>query len=233
MKTPGETKRQWAARVIREAILRGELKPGQRLKQQDLAEALDMSATPIREVVRVLEAEGLVENIPYKGTFVHEVSPTEAEELTPIRVALESLAVKQAVPNLTEQDLHELERTWERMKQAETNTDVAAIRRYNFDFHSKIYKACGSEILCELIERVWPRFAQDVLWLIPNRAEDSVVHHRDILDSIQAGDAELAAEIMAEHIRSAGERIAEHGRRTRKGRADGSSEAMRLKALIG
>lgn len=234
MKSGGSTKREWAARVIREAILRGDLKPGQRLKQQELAEALEMSATPIREVVRILEAEGLVENIPYKGTFVHEVSSAEAEELTPIRVALESLAVRQAVPNLTGDDLSKLEKILGRMERAETSGDLAALRRYNFDFHSKIYNACGSEILCELIERVWPRFATDILWAIPDRAKASVDHHRAILDLIRDGDAEAAAEKMAEHIRTAGEGIAEYSRdQQQEVEEEESREASRLRMLIG
>ena len=102
------TKQGRGARILREAILRGDLVPGQRLKQREVAEWLGMSATPVREVMRILEAEGLLVRIPFKGVFLAQVSPEEAAEITPIRVALESLAVQTSVPNLDEHDVSRL-----------------------------------------------------------------------------------------------------------------------------
>jgi len=207
------TKLERAAQFLRQAILQGDLKPGQKLKQQELAEQLDMSATPVREVLRVLETEGLLVHVPYKGVFVAEVSPEDTEELTPIRVALEELAVKLAVPRINEDDIESLERLAQEMEQAWQEMDLAQVRRCNYHFHTVIYRACGSQTLCEMIDRLWPRFATDVLWMIPDRAERSIVQHRVLLDAIKNRDATVAADLMAEHITTAGKAIAEFMRR--------------------
>lgn len=205
----GLTKIQLAAQVLREAILRGDLVPGQKLKQQDLSEQLGMSATPIREVLRVLEAEGLLVYVPYKGVFVPEVSPAETEEVVPIRVALEGLAVRLAVPRMTEEDISLLETAQTQMEQAWQGMNLAEVRRHNYTFHMTIYGRCNSSILCQLIQRVWPRFATDILWMIPGRTERSLAQHRVILQAIKDRDAERASALLAEHITTAGKSIAE------------------------
>lgn len=209
----GLTKLERAAQVLRQAILQGGLRPGQKLKQQELAEWLGMSATPVREVLRILEAEGLLVHISHKGVFVAEVSPEDAEEITPIRVALESLAVKLAVPRLSEDDIANLERLEQGMEQAWQEMDLAQVRRNNYHFHTTIYRACGSQILRGMIERLWPRFATDVLWMIPGRTSRSIEQHATILEAIKSRDATGAADLMADHITTAGKSIAEFIRR--------------------
>ena len=211
------TKLERAAQFLRQAILQGDLKPGQKLKQQELAEQLGMSATPIREVLRVLETEGLLIHVPYKGVFVAEVSPEDTEELTPIRAALEGLAVKLAVPRLKEDDIENLERLAQEMERAWQEMDMAQVRRCNYRFHAAIYRACGSQTLCGMIDRLWPRFATDVLWMIPGRAERSIVQHRVLLDAIKNRDTTMAADLMTEHIATAGKAIVEFMKRQSSG----------------
>jgi DNA-binding GntR family transcriptional regulator len=204
------TKLERAARILREAILRGDIRPGQKLKQQELAERLGMSATPVREVLRILEADGLLEHIPYKGVFVARISPEDTAEITPIRVALESLAVSIYVSRLDDDDdLATLERLVEEMEQAWQEMDLVRVRRCNYHFHSAIYEGSESEMLQSVIERLWPRFATDLLWMIPGRAEQSIKQHRAILDALRDRDEERAVEAMAEHIETAGEQITE------------------------
>jgi len=203
----GSTKLGRGARILREAILRGDLKPGQQLKQQELAEWLGMSATPVREVLRILEAEGLLEHIAHKGVYVAEVSPQESEEITPIRVALEGLAVRAYASCVTDADLATLEELINEMELAWREMDMVRVRRANFDFHAEIYTGAGSDILRGLIERLWPRFATDLLWMIPGRAEQSIEQHRAILDALKKRDADLAAQALADHITTAGEHI--------------------------
>lgn len=207
------TKLGRGARILREAILRGDLKPGQKLKQQELAEWLGMSATPVREVLRILEAEGLLLHMPHKGVFVAEVSPEDTEEITPIRVALEGLAVRMCVSRLDDSDLAILEGLVSDMEQAWREMDLARVRRSNYYFHSAIYSGSGSEILRGLIERLWPRFATDLLWMIPGRSEQSIEQHRAILEALKSRDENLAVQRMTEHIKTAGEQIVEFSRR--------------------
>jgi DNA-binding GntR family transcriptional regulator len=201
------TKLARGARILRAAILRGDLKPGQKLKQQDLAESLGMSATPVREVLRILEAEGLLEHIPNVGVFVAEISPEDTQEVTPIRVALETLAVRMYAERFDEANLAELQGLVDEMEHAWRQMDLVRVRRTNFQFHSAIYTGSGSDILRGLIERLWPRFATDLLWMIPGRAEQSIDQHRAILAALKAHDAEAAAKAMADHINTAGSEI--------------------------
>jgi DNA-binding GntR family transcriptional regulator len=209
----GLTKLERGAQILREAILRGDLQPGQKLKQQDLAEWLGMSATPVREVLRVLEAEGLLVHDPYRGVFVAAVSVEDSAEIAPIRVALEGLAIRMAVSRLTDQDIAHLEELVDTMEQAWKEMDLPLVRRSNYNFHIFLYRASGSPILCTMIERLWPRFATDVLWMIPNRTEHSIEQHRALVQAIRNRDAEAAAAVMTEHITSAGRSIAEFSKR--------------------
>jgi DNA-binding GntR family transcriptional regulator len=204
----GGTKLGQGAEILREAILRGDLKPGQKLKQQELAEWLGMSATPVREVLRILEAEGLLEHIPHRGVYVAEVTPEDTQEITPIRVALEGLAVRMYASHCDDSDLQELESLIDRMEQAWHDMDLVRVRRTNYHFHAAIYRGAGSKILKELIDRLWPRFATDLLWMIPGRAEQSIQQHRAIVRALKKRDADLAAEAMTVHIMTAGEQIA-------------------------
>jgi DNA-binding GntR family transcriptional regulator len=204
----GATKLARGARILREAILRGDLKPGQQLKQQEVAQWLGMSATPVREVLRMLETEGLIEHTPHKGARVAEVSPKETAEITPIRVALEGLAVRMYVARVDQAELAILKELVHEMEQAWKDMDLVRVRRVNYQFHATIYTGAGSEILRGLIEKLWPRFATDLLWMIPGRAEESIEQHHAILDALQKRDPDLAAQAMADHIMTAGDQIA-------------------------
>lgn len=203
------TKLERGARVLRQAILRGELLPGQQLKQQELAAQLGMSSTPIREVLRILEAEGLLERIPYQGVYVAEVSPQEAEEITPIRALLEGFAVQLGVPRLTDQEIETLEHLTHSMEEALAKMDFAQVRRLNYDFHAMIYQASGSATLLSIIERLWPRFATNLLWMIPGRAQRSIQQHCAIMRAVKQRNAIEAATLVAEHIHTAGSSIVE------------------------
>jgi len=196
-----------AIRFLREAILRGDYKPGERLPQKELTEQLEMSPTPIREALRILEAQGLLERVPYKGAYVAEVSPDESEEISVIRSALEGLATRMAVPNLTAEDLAELEALTEEMEDAWRQMNIGRLRRANYRFHSLIYQKSRSQRLSDMIISLWPRFSTDTLWMIPGRAERSIQQHHALMDKIRERDAEAAADMMSDHIVTAGESI--------------------------
>jgi DNA-binding GntR family transcriptional regulator len=214
---PADTEVERAIRFLREAILQGDYKPGQRLPQKELTEQLDMSPTPIREALRLLEAQGLLERVPYKGAFVAEASPDESEEISVIRSALEGLATKMAVPNLTAEDIAHLDSLVGQMEDAWRQMSIGRLRRSNYRFHSLIYRKAGSQRLSDMIISLWPRFATDSLWMIPGRAERSIQQHHALLDRIRAGDAEAAADLMSDHIHTAGKSIAKFLRAQQSG----------------
>jgi DNA-binding GntR family transcriptional regulator len=167
-----------------------------------------MSPTPIREALRLLEAQGLLQRVPYKGAYVAEASPEESVEISVIRSALEGLATRMAVPNLTTDDLAALESLVKEMEHAWHQMSIGRLRRSNYRFHSLIYERAGSRRLTDMIISLWPRFATSALWMIPGRAERSIEHHHALLEKIRDGDAEAAADVMSDHILTAGSSIA-------------------------
>lgn len=203
------SKLQCAVDVLREAILRGDLVPGQVLHYQQLADDMGMSRTPIREALAALEAEGLLERVARKGLFVSTMNPEESELIAQLRALMEGIAVRMSVPLLSTEDIANLKLLQIEMSDVWKSLDIAQFRRINFGFHSLLYRSSGSSTLCAIISRLWPRFATDFLWMIPGRAERSIQHHNAILEAICDRDAEAAGDIMSVHILTAGADIAD------------------------
>ncbi len=201
------TKLEIGAEMLRDAILTSKLKPGLKLNQQDLAEEFDMSPTPVREILRRLEAEGLVVYIPRKGVYVSEVTAPQYKEVIPIRACLEKLAAELAVPQFTEELNNKLQSIQSEFEAAWGSKDLAKVRKKNYQFHETIYEAANSPALTGLINRMWPRFATDLLWIVPGRTELSIKQHNSIIEAIRDSDATNASLLMEEHILKSGEAV--------------------------
>ncbi|MGB9593190.1 MAG: GntR family transcriptional regulator [Anaerolineae bacterium] len=186
---------------IREAILRGWLKPGERLDQAEIAERFQVSRMPVREALRTLEAEGLVKFYPHRGVEVCELSPEEIEEIYQIRIALESMAVQLAVARFNEEADQRLSALLQEME--EVADDPPAWTTLNYRFHQELYALSGRARLCGIIESlrntVQPYVARDVSH--PARARVAMQEHREILEACRAGDANRAAERIAQHLK--------------------------------
>jgi DNA-binding GntR family transcriptional regulator len=192
--------------LIRE-IASGEIAPGEPLRQLELADRLGMSATPVREALRRLEAQGLVVRHPHRGVRVAEVEPGEMSELYIIRAALEGLAVEHAVPHLTAKDIKALEQIHERLEVGRAKGALKSLRKLNYDFHTRLYRHSELPRLIRIIDSLWPLFPWDSIWAIPGRAASSAVEHREILDALKKGDAVAAGSAMRRHIESGSEEL--------------------------
>ncbi len=186
---------------IREAILRGWLKPGERLDQAEIAERFQVSRMPVREALRTLEAEGLVKFYPHRGVEVCELSPEEIEEIYQIRIALEGMAVQIAASRFTEEADRRLSALLQEME--EVADDPPTWTTLNYRFHKELYAISGRARLCGIIESlrntVQPYVARDVSH--PARARAAMQEHREILEACRAGDARRAAELVAQHLK--------------------------------
>lgn len=186
---------------IREAILRGWLKPGERLDQAEIAEQFQVSRMPVREALRTLEAEGLVKFYPHRGVEVCELPPEEIEEIYQIRSVLESMAVQLAVARFTEEADKRLSALLQEME--EVADDPPAWTTLNYRFHHELYALSGRPRLCGIIESlrntVQPYVARDVSH--PTRARLAMREHRSILEACRAGDADRAAALVSEHLK--------------------------------
>jgi DNA-binding GntR family transcriptional regulator len=196
------TKAELAVQVLRQRIRTGELEPGQRLRLNRLTRELGMSPTPIREALRLLQADGLVHYHPHQGIVVAEFSPEETGDVVRLRCLLEPSAMELGVPSLTPEQLQALEHLHEKLLAAVDACNGSAISTSNASWHWAIYDACGSVHLRKFIHRLWDLYPWRTMWALPGRAEESAREHARIMDAIVLGDAKLAADRLREHILS-------------------------------
>ena len=186
--------------MLREAILSGEIGPGERLTQEELAARFNVSMTPVREAIQQLVAEGILDQEPYKGVQVAEVSAEEATEIYLMRGAVESLAVQIGLPNLKISDVQHLRVLHSEIKAFTDKGDVTQIRKRNYEFHFILYQAANMPRLYRLIQTLWAQSPWDTLYVIPNRTQRVVEEHQRIIDAIGQGDSALAAVAMHAHL---------------------------------
>ncbi len=187
------------AAEIRTAILAGDLAPGERLKQEQLAADLRVSRIPVREALRVLEAEGLIINRPGRGSVVVELTKEDAEEVLVVRGALEGLAARLAAERVTPDVIAGLRDAVEVGKKASAGGDHALASEAHTRFHLDLAMAGGNTHLYTELESMPARTEWIVSSLLKSRSEYSWKEHEDILDAVAAGDAELAEQLTRLH----------------------------------
>jgi DNA-binding GntR family transcriptional regulator len=188
--------------VIREAIIRGDFKPGERLKQSDLADTLGVSRMPVREAFRKLESEGLIELEPHKGAIVKSIQVNDIEEIYTLRAELEKMAVYQSIDYFSESDLKQLNELVNNMDAAE---DVEDFVLYNIEFHKLLIKRCNWNRLNTFISTLWSGFPQQTPHLIKGQTKTSNKEHRQIVEAIMKKDKEKAGDLVSEHILRTGQ----------------------------
>ncbi|MBX3061392.1 MAG: GntR family transcriptional regulator [Anaerolineae bacterium] len=207
---PLKTKKDSLVEIIREAILRGELEPGDRLLQEELAERFNTSSTPVREALRELEAEGILQHSPYRGVQIAEVRLEDVREIYMIRGVLEAMATRLAVPYLNSAHISRL-----REMQARTETHISAgefkeLRKLNYEFHMLIYLSAGMPQLLKIIKSLWTKFPWDTLHVLPGRAVVSAREHIQIIQAIEDQDPKAAGQAMQAHIEHGAASLAEY-----------------------
>ena len=135
---------------LREAIIKGKLKPGERLMEMQLAEELGVSRTPVREAIRKLELEGLVIMIPRRGAYVADLSIKDVAETFEIRLALEALAASLAAERITPEECEEMDRLLERIGESIRQNDVKQTAALDEEFHNLLYQASRNDRLVQI-----------------------------------------------------------------------------------
>ncbi|MFZ3100940.1 MAG: GntR family transcriptional regulator [Desulfitobacteriaceae bacterium] len=185
---------------MRDAIISGVLKPGERLMEIQLAEEMGVSRTPVREAIRKLELEAFVVMIPRKGAYVAGVSHKDVADVFEIRAALEGLAAGLAAERITADEIEQMERVLLFEDGEETDLDKIVARDTNF--HALVYKASRNErlvqILANLHEQI-QRFRATSL-AVPGRVLDAIKEHRGIVEALVDHNSEAAQELMTAHI---------------------------------
>jgi len=188
------TKGELVYEHLRREILAGSYSPGTRVSISAVARDLGVSDIPVREGVKRLEAEGLLEFEPHKGAVVTRPNAQEIEELFAIRAELEGLAVRRAAETVTEEQLQEIRGILDEMEAAEQKGDVEEYARLNREFHLSIYDAQPYRRLFQMIRNLWDStdwcrriFAADATYLPASSAE-----HEEIFRALRDGDPEAA-----------------------------------------
>jgi len=189
-----QTLREKILETMREAIIKGTLKPGEKVAEPELAERFGISRTPIREAFRQLESEGYLTVIPRKGAVVTGLSERDVEEFYAIKSILEGYAARMAAEKLTEKEIQRLETINERLEKLAEEGDVKTFFRVHSEFHELFIRAAGNEKLAELIDQVGRRFnrLRMASLSLPGRMDISVQEHRKIIRAFRDRNGEAA-----------------------------------------
>ncbi len=188
--------------TLRQAILRGELKPGERLMEIQLANKLGVSRTPIREAIRKLELEGLVLMIPRKGAEVAEITEKNMLDVLEVRRALEELAVKLACERITEEEIQELKDAADAFQKILSEKDITKIAEADEAFHDVIFKSTGNDRLIQLLNSLREQMYRYRLEYLKREEyhPQLLEEHQQIIDRITRKDQSEAAELIDRHI---------------------------------
>jgi DNA-binding GntR family transcriptional regulator len=194
MAIASKTKNVAVYNKLRQGIIKGKLKPGQKLVMADLAKAFGLSETPVREAIRRLESEGYVDFTPHTGAIVTKIDESELVEIYLIRIALEELATRLASPHITEKDIDFLNKKNSEMEMAIRHNRYEILAGINKLFHLRIYKAAPFPRLYKMICDLWDTFERwpSVFSYVPERAAASVEEHQKIIQALRTGDTEQA-----------------------------------------
>jgi DNA-binding GntR family transcriptional regulator len=197
---------------LKNAIIEGRLQDGQRLVENELQRKFKVSRAPIRESFRILEKNGLLINIPRKGTYVRKITKRYIEENFPIRALLESLAARMAISHLKAKDIKEMELVLSNMIDTVNKNDSKSYLKYHSKFHEIFIQASKNETLIGILENlrhqaVWFRYTYLAISLVEESFEYLIQAHREILDCFIKKDADLVEEHVKKHILAAGQRF--------------------------
>lgn len=192
------TLRERIVDFIKDSVVSGRLKQGERVPEQEIAESFGISRTPIREAFRQLESEGFITVTPRKGAVVSPITDKDVSEFYDIKSLLEGYAAKTACAKLTQKDIKKLESLNVQMERSAEKDDVKGFFRLDNQFHDTFLKACGNEKLCALIHHLvqqFERFRITALSL-PGRMQDSLKQHNRIIEAFKAGDTVLVEDLV-------------------------------------
>ncbi|WP_300277198.1 GntR family transcriptional regulator [Peptacetobacter sp.] len=190
---------------LRKAIVEGNLKPGQRLMEVQLAEQLGVSRTPVREAIRKLELEGFVIMLPRKGAYVADMSVKDIIDVLEVRGALEGLAANLAAERMDENEIEELKKASEALNKAMETEDLDEILKRDVEFHQRIFEASGNKKLTQMINSLWEqvyRFRAGYM-SDQNAMQGIIEEHEHLIDAIVSGEGEKASKCAKEHIERA------------------------------
>ncbi len=196
------TKEEQVADFLREGIISGTFPRGSRLKQAEIAERLQLSITPVREALKLLEAEGYINGNSYRGACVVPFDATASKEVLELRLMLESRLIRGTAENIRAQDIVELRALADEFERAFDAGDRASARGVNYRFHRRLYSLADMPQTLHFVQILWARYPFDLINAVAGRGKDASKEHDEILHALSKGDASAATLAMRKHIES-------------------------------
>lgn len=189
---------------LRQRLMDGELRPGQRLREIELSEQLGVSRTPVREAIKRLESEGFASYVPSRGAVVAELTSEQTAELYAVREVLEGSAAGFAAVHASPSEL----RILEDMLQAQADlgpADPELLSRHNRQFHQMLYRMAHNRYLLDIVSKAhdYMLLLRKTTYLDPGRPATALAEHREIVEAIAARDPRRAEEAARAHLREA------------------------------
>ena len=204
--------------ALNQKIISGKYKPGQWLRQEEIATQLGVSMTPVREALDLLVSASLAERVPYRGVRVREMSPKDVAEAYGLRLILEVLIAREATRHITPQQVSGLEGMLAEMNQHITLEEMPLARQMSCEFHAAIAEATANDLLIKLYAVVSNAFPDwllyEALFRKPEILEESMAathqEHTAIVNAIKSGEAEMAVQKSIEHVLESGKWLEEY-----------------------
>ncbi len=196
--------------VIRSAVLSGKLQPGDQLTEVGIAEQLNVSRTPAREAIHMLEQEGLIVLVPRKGAFVTGIkSKKEISDIFQVRVVLEGLAAELAAERITPRQIADLNYYIEQVNSCIKNEDVNSCIRIDTAFHKIICQAADNEVLERILDNLFEQITRFRAASLTgrDRMEAALQEHTELAQALAAKDAQRARKVAVRHLNGAEERV--------------------------
>lgn len=194
--------REVVCETLREAIINGVLKPGERLMEIQLAEELGVSRTPVREAIRKLELEGFVVMVPRRGTYVADLSIKDINEVFEVRTALDVLAAGLAAERITEDELEQMERLLVQIGEYIESGDLDKIVEVDSQFHDLLYRASRNDRLVGIINNLREQLTRfrTISMAYPGRLKNTLEEHARMVEALAQRNVELAQQTAIEHM---------------------------------
>ncbi len=198
--------------ALRDAILDGDLKPGNTLVETDLAAQLGVSRAPLREALRILSAEGLVEAVPYHGTKIRALTRADIEEIYSLRAALEQFAIQRVIRNGDPTAVDQLRAHYEDMLAAARAGDLKKVNEFDRNFHRTLIILSNHGLLLATWNGLYLRVRQVMALLNKTNRDVTQIayNHLPIIDALADGDEARAMAAIEQHIHNTGGLVAEN-----------------------
>lgn len=197
-------RRQVTAR-LREAIVNGDLKPGQKLVERELCASLDVSRPLLREALPQLQAEGLITWVAHRGPSVALVDTDEVREIFQVRVALESLAAREFARNASDEQIAELRRQISSQQPVNAPGSLRDVLALKVGFYSVLFEGCGNRMIGQIVNQLINRIVlfEELSLPAPARLQEVIEELGAIVSAIEARDVPLAGKMCEIHVRNA------------------------------